>query len=171
MTGSIASFVYFIGTATVNTSIPTYVANPNCGNRALTYALQMQAGGTVPAAFSLNSSTKQFIVTQGVAIATGTYALRIVVTETFSSSGNKVNSACLWTVTIKCTSSISVQTNPIPASTTYTLNPNSLNTISLTLPTYANSPSTCTFGPLYSVKNIATGACEPWITCTPTSSI
>jgi len=65
MTGSISSFTYYYSDPTVNTNLPTYVAVPNCGNMPLTYSLQLQAGGTVPSAFSLNltASPKLFVIT------------------------------------------------------------------------------------------------------------
>jgi len=168
MINPIASFTYYYGDPTSNTPLPTYTAIPNCGNKPLSYSLQMQAGGTVPSAFSLNLATKMFVITQNVAIPyTVNYNLKLVVTETYQ--GITSNSACLWTVTVTCIRSLTLMTNPIPASTTYILDPNNLNTSALTLPTYSSSPAWCTASFSYDVKNTATSTCTPWITCNPTT--
>lgn len=55
-TGSITSFTYYLGSPTVLTAMPTYVTNPACGVNTLTYTLQLQAGGSLPAAFSLDTT-------------------------------------------------------------------------------------------------------------------
>ena len=133
-------------------------------------SLHLQNGGTVPSAFSLNLSTKMFVITQGVAITTGSYNLMLVATETFSPSNPKQTS-CMWTVKVICTTSISVLTNSTPPMNTYVLNPNQLNTLTLALPTYSNTPASCSWTPIYSVINSATGLCSSWITCSPTTSI
>jgi len=39
MTGSITSFTYYNGDASVNTNIPTYTVFPNCGSMPITYTL------------------------------------------------------------------------------------------------------------------------------------
>lgn len=169
MSAAIASFTYYYTTPTVNTPMPTYTVVPNCMNKPITYSLQMQDGSAVPAAFTLNTSTMMFVITQNVFIAIGTYNLKIVATETYSTVAPKFNNLCLWTVTILCTTSISVQTNPTPASTTYILDPNNLNTVSLPVPTYVPTPAACTLAPVYSVKDTGTSACPSWITCSPTA--
>jgi hypothetical protein len=61
-----------------------------------------------------------------------------------------------------------VQTNTIPASTTFTLDPNNLNTISLTSPIYIANPNGCGITPTLSIKNVDTGTCPTWISpCSP----
>jgi hypothetical protein len=170
-TGSISAITYFIGSATLLTAMPTYVTNPACGVNTLSYTLLMQAGGTVPAAFSLDTTNMKFVITQGVALVNGIYNLKIVATENLCTSGTVINDLCLFTVTVKCTTSINILSNPIPATITYILNPNTLNTMTQALPTYGPSPSTCAYGFSYSVINIATGACAPWLSCAPTSNI
>ena len=59
-TGTIANIIYFQGTPTVSIAMPTYTLNPTLGANPLTYSLQMQAGGTVPSAFSINTTTMKF---------------------------------------------------------------------------------------------------------------
>ena len=90
---------------------------------------------------------------------TGTYNLRLVATETWSDNGPKINNDTEWTVTVSCASAILVQTNPIPAETTFILDPNNLNTQTLTLPTYVSNKPGCPFEPVYEIKLIADGSC------------
>lgn len=108
MDAPIANFVYFYGSPTSNTPLPNYTVVPNCGNKPVTYTLQMQDGSGVPAAFSVNSVTKMFVITTGVPIAYGVYALKLIATEQYTPVNPVKNQACLWTVTIKCTNTINV---------------------------------------------------------------
>ena len=80
------------------------------------------------------------------------------------------NSEVTFKVTIKCTKSIAISTNPIPATVTYLLDPNNLFLQNVAVPTYQTTPSSCPFTPLYSIKNVASGACVSWLTCNPTTS-
>jgi hypothetical protein len=94
----------------------------------------MQAGGSIPAAFSLDQTNKKFVVTQNINITPGTYNFKMTVTDPVS---GLTNSSCIWSVNFVCTtSSISTLSNPIPATTTYILNPNSLVSASFSLPTF-----------------------------------
>jgi hypothetical protein len=63
---------------------------------------------------------------------------------------------------------MTLATNPVPASTTYSLNPNSLVTTTINVPTFTYSPAWCTVTPLYTIVDTATSACTSWITCNPT---
>jgi len=111
----------------------------------------------------------EFVITQNVAISyTANYNFKLVVTETYQ--GITSNSACLWTVTVKCTRSLSLVNNPILASMTYILDPNNLNISTLTLPTYSPSPAWCTASFSYAITETSTTLCPPWITCNPTTN-
>jgi hypothetical protein len=100
-----------------------------------------------------------FQVINNVPIAAGIYRLKLIATETWSDLNPKFNDQTLWSVTIACASSMNVVTNPIPASTTYILDPNFLNTQTLTLPTYSVNPGTCPFGPVYNVQLVSDLSC------------
>jgi hypothetical protein len=168
MTNCIAPITYAIGAATATYDLPTYTVTPNCGGKPVSYALQMVSGGSVPNAFSIDSTNKKFVITQNVPIANGVYDLRIIATETWSATSPKTESSCTFTVTVTCTQSIALLTNVIPATYTYYLNPNTLATVSWATPTYGPVPSSCSYGPVtYTVKNVATGTCPTWITCSP----
>jgi hypothetical protein len=133
MSSSIASFTYYYGDPTVHTPFPVFAAVPNCGAKPLAYSLELQSGGPAPTAFSLDTSSLMFLITQNIPIPyNANYNLKLIVKETYDNI--TTNSACLWTVSIACTRSISVSTNPIPASTIYILDPNNLNTSVLTMP-------------------------------------
>jgi hypothetical protein len=61
------------------------------------------------------------------------YTVKVVATDPKTGI---TNSDLTFTVTIKCTRTISVQSNPIPATIIYILDPNSLNTLSQAMPIY-----------------------------------
>jgi hypothetical protein len=73
--------------------MPTYTLNPALGANPLTYSLQMQDGGIVPSAFSINTTIMKFKITEGITISNGVYNLKIVATENLCSSGTKFNDA------------------------------------------------------------------------------
>jgi hypothetical protein len=167
-TGSIANIAYHEVAGTMSVNLPTYTVVPNCGGVGVTYALSLVGGGTVPAAFSIDTTNKKFQITAGTSIASGVYNVRITATETWSASSPKTESTCTFQVTVTCTDSLSILTNVIPASYTYLLNPNTLNTISWATPTFGPTPTNCVYGPVtYSVVDVATGTCPSWITCAP----
>ena len=167
MTGSINSFTYAYGSPTVTVPMPVYAASPNCGASPIAYQLVLQSGGAAPPAFTLDLTNKKFVVTQGVAIAyPAVYPLKIIAKETYNNV--TTNQSCLFAVTIICTQSITVTTNPIPATVTYILDPNVLVKINLTMPTYQQNPSLCQTGFSFSIVNYITGVpCQSWITCNP----
>lgn len=56
-----------------------------------------------------------------------------------------------FTVTVYCTKSITLQSNAIPTTVIYKLNPNTLVTSNLSVPLYAANPAICTLNLTYSV--------------------
>ena len=71
--------------------------------------------------------------------------MKVTVTDPLS---GVINSSQTFQVTIRCTQSISLVTNLISSTVTYLIDPNTLVTTTLTLPTYSPSPSSCAYGPL-----------------------
>jgi len=115
----------------------------------------------LPASITFSSPTITVFTTT---LASNTsYVVKVVATDPLST----IQNTATFNVYIKCTSSIGVLSNTIPATQTYLLDPNTLNTITLTTPTFGCTPSGCPFAPVYSVIDTGTGTCPTWITCSP----
>ncbi len=82
----ITSFTYNYGSPTANVNFPTYTSSPACPGLVLSYALSLQAGGTIPAAFSLDQTNKKFVVTTLINIPSATYSFKMTVTHSSGST-------------------------------------------------------------------------------------
>jgi len=108
-------------------------------------------------------------VTETDPLAVGVYQVRITVTDPKTGLSNN---SLLIDVTVLCTKSISIVTNPIPATTIYTINTSVLMTTQLTLPTYEPTPNTCAMGTWsYSVALDPVATFPAFITENPTTTI
>jgi hypothetical protein len=121
-------------------------------------------GSPLPSSITYTAPTIS-VQTNAYALATS-YTVKIVATDPKT---GLTNSALTFNVVIKCTKSIDVASNPIPASTTYILDPNMLQTTTLIFPTFVNNPSGCPYGPVATVKKVPSANCVSWLTCNPTS--
>lgn len=101
--------------------------------------------------------------------ATGVYRVKVTVHDPKTLI---TDSTLEFDVTVLCTKSIAVLTNPIPATIIYTINTSVLMTTSLTVPTYEPTPNGCTSGTwTYSVALDPVAAFPPFITQNPTTTI
>lgn len=84
----------------------------------------------------------------------------------------QTHTSVLISVTILCTKSISLVSNPIATTTDYTINKSQLLTTTLSLPTYQPTPNNCAIGTLtFQVLAEPAGPLAPFITEYPTSKI
>jgi hypothetical protein len=101
-------------------------------------------------------------------LKTGVYTVKISVLD--PKSGN-TNQALTVSVTVKCTKTLNLVTNTIPATTLYTINKTQLLTTLNTVPSYEPYPNNCAVGQLtYEVQLSPVSTPFPaWITQYPTS--
>lgn len=160
--GALSDVLYYITDPAI-TRTPLYSLTPSDCTYELVLTVTLADNSPLPA--SITYTAPNISVYSNTFASNASYAIKIVATDPKS---GMTNSALTLNVSIKCSKTISLFTNTIPATTTYVLNPNSLVTNTLTTPTFSRSPSSCPFAPVYSVKNTATSTCPAWITCTPT---
>ena len=142
---------------------PAYSLTPADCTYELVLTVTLSDNSPLPA--SITYLVPSISVSSAVFASNTSYAVKIVATD--PKTGVQ-NSALTLNVVIKCSKTISIVSNSIPATSIYTLNPNSLVTSTLTTPTFGCTPSGCPFAPVYSVINSGTGTCPTWITCAPT---
>jgi hypothetical protein len=151
---------YYVGDTT--TSIPvTFSFTPDGCPNLLVYTVTKADDSALPTPITYASGVISVHTDDATKI--GTYSIKVLVVDPNTSTTNTQT----FSVEIKCTKSISVQANTIPASTTYVLDPNNLNTIHLTSPTYAPNKADCPFTPSLSIVDVDNGGCPAWITCNP----
>lgn len=97
----------------------------------------MQDASPVPVGFSIVGT--EFVIAQNVDIEVGFYDLVVEITETFT---GLVNTGTTFTVEVKCSTTM-IPLSTLPVTTTYTINPYTLETTTLTLPTYQQTPPSC----------------------------
>ena len=101
---------------------------------------------------------------QNTDIEVGFYDFVIEITET---NTGLVNTDTTFTVEVKCSSTL-VPLTTLPAATTYTINPYTLETTTLTLPSYQQSPPSCASLINFEIYKSTDSVCPAWVvTCTP----
>jgi len=172
MTASIGATTYYIADPMMNVSIPLFGLTPSTCPYELVYSATLTDGVTpLPAPITLaNVSGNQVLQLFSTdPAATGIYIVRIKVVDPKT---GQTNTSLTASVTIKCTKSISLVANPIPATTTYTINTSILKTTSFSLPTYQPSPSNCAIGTLsFQVALDPVSAFPTFITQFPSTKI
>jgi hypothetical protein len=158
---ALGTVTYYI-TDTATTITPTYSLTPSGCPNLLTFTVTQADNSALPSSITYSSGT--ISIHSNTFSDTGSYSIKVVARD----PGTGVTNQETFSVVIKCTKTVSVQTNTIPASTTYALDPNNLSTITLTSPTYAHNPSGCAYTPTLAIKNVNTGTCPTWISpCSP----
>lgn len=135
---SVSPQVYYINDPAAVVSIPLYTLTPATCPYELAYAAALANGNSLPSAISLQSSGLRLFETDPTLI--GVYQVRITVSDPKTALSHN---SLLIDVTIKCTKQIALVSNPIPATSVYTINTSNLLTTSHLLPTYQPSPSNC----------------------------
>jgi len=164
---SVSPQVYYINDPAAVLSIPLYTLTPSTCPYELAYSAVLADGNPLPNAISLQSSGLRFFETDPTLI--GVYQVRITVSDPKTSLSHN---SLLIDVIIKCTKQISLVSNPIPATSVYTINTSTLLTTSHLLPTYQPSPSNC--NPLslsYQVELNPVALFPGFITANPTTQV
>jgi len=159
---ALTDVLYFITDPAI-TRTPAYNLTPADCPYELVVTVTLSDNSSLPPSITYTAMTIS-VQTNTYALATS-YAVKIVATDPKSGVINSLT----FNVVIKCTKSIDVASNPIPASTTYILDPNVLQTTTLTYPTFINNPSGCPYGPVATVREVISTSCVSWVTCNPTS--
>jgi len=131
--GTLAAVNYYI-TDTAITRTPSYTLIPSDCPNELVMSVSLIDNSPLPT--SITFSQPIISVYQTDYALTNYAGYQVKVTATDPKTGVTNSSTTFW-VYVKCTKTISVATNPIPATTTYILDPNILATQTLTLPTFA----------------------------------
>jgi hypothetical protein len=131
---ALSAVTYFI-TNPASTVILTFALTPvGCPN-SLVFTVTQADNTVLPS--SITYAGGIISIYSSTYSAIGSYSVKVVALDPSTGTTNTQT----FSVAIKCTQSIIIAANPIPAITTYVLNPNTLNSVSLTSPTY--TPSRC----------------------------
>jgi hypothetical protein len=140
---SLTDVIYYIADSSIIRT-PSYNLTPSTCPYELILTVTLSDGSPLPSSIQYNAPS--------IYVYTATYALKTAYTVKIVATDPKTgvtNSGLTLNVFIRCTKTIDVTLNPIPASTIYTLDPNNLNSITLYLPTYARTPSACPYSPTW----------------------
>lgn len=125
---------YYINDPAMVVSIPLYTITPGTCPYELTYAAALVNDDPLPNAITLQNSGSHFLrLLETNPLLTGVYQVKITVTDPKTALSHN---SLLIDVTILCTKQISLVTNPIPATSVYTINKSLLLTTTHLLPTY-----------------------------------
>jgi hypothetical protein len=125
-------------------------------------------GSALPNAISFDGITTVKVF-ENTFSATGVYSVKVKAKDPKSLI---TNSSLTFSVIVKCTKSVSIVTNPIAASNSYTIDPAILQTTNLSLPNYDANPVGCIIGPYtYEVEIIPSATLPTWITKNPSTGI
>jgi hypothetical protein len=121
MLSSVSPALYYINDPFIDVIIPSYSLGPATCPYELTYSAALADGSPLPNAITLqDASGSHFLrLSETDPLATGVYSVRISVLDPKTS---QTNTSLLIDVTVLCTKSISLVSNPIPAMTEYTIN-------------------------------------------------
>jgi len=117
---ALTDVLYFITDPAI-TRTPAYNLTPSNCPYELVLTVTLSDGSPLPSSITYTAPTIS-VQTNAYALATS-YTVKIVATDPKT---GLTNSALTFNVVIKCTKSITVSANSIPATTTYTLDPNVL---------------------------------------------
>lgn len=171
MLSSVQPALYYINDPYIDVSIPLYTIGPATCPYELSYSAALANLSPLPNSISLQAqSGSHFLRLQETdPFATGVYSVRVSVVDPKT---GLTHTSLLIGVTILCTKSISLLTNPIPALTTYTINKSQLLTTTFNLATYEPSPSNCAHGAwTYQVLLDPVGPLPTFITGNPATQI
>jgi hypothetical protein len=112
--------VYYITDPQIDVSIPLYTLTPSSCPYQLTYSASLADGSALPASITLHGSdSNSFIrLSSSDPTALGEYTVKITAVDPVTEESDDT---LTFKVTIFCTKSFVVVTNPIPAVTTYTI--------------------------------------------------
>jgi len=121
MLSSVSPAQYYINDPFVDVIIPLYSLGPATCPYELTYSAALADGSPLPNAITLqDASGSHFLrLSETGPLATGVYSVRISVLDPKTSL---THTSLLIDVTVLCTKSISLVSNPIPVTTEYTIN-------------------------------------------------
>ena len=144
MLSNISPVVYFITDALIPVSIPVYTISPaTCPYELVIDAVTLADGSALPNAITFDGITTAKVF-ENTFSATGVYTVKVRAKDPKSLI---TNSSLTFSVTVKCTKSVSMVTNTIAASNSYVIDTAILQTTTLSLPTYDASPVGCIIGP------------------------
>ena len=147
--------------------IPAYTLTPSGCPNELTYSVTMSDDSVLPSQFTFTNTpgSEAINVFTTTKTLTGVYTMKVTVTDPKTGIAS---SSQTFVVTLKCTKSITIVTNPNASTINYKIDPNLLVQTTLTLPTYNSFPVGCAYGPLsYSLSY--SGTFPSWINQNPTA--
>lgn len=162
--------LYYINDPYIDVTIPLYTIGPVTCPYELTYSAALADANPLPNAITLQNNGLHFLrLYETDPLATDVYSVRVSVLDPKTSL---THTSLLIDVTVLCTKSIILLTNPIPSMTEYSINKSQLLTTTLGLPAYGPSPSNCAHGTWsYQVQLVPVGPIPAFITENPTTQI
>jgi len=165
-----APVLYYINDPAIDSTVPLFKLTPSTCPYELQYSATLADGSPLPNAISLVtlSGAQTIHVSETDPTLSGVYKVKIKVVDPKTGI---VNQALTQDVTVKCTKSLNLVTNTIPASTVYTINKTQLLKTINSVPSYQPYPNNCPVGILtYEVQLSPVSTPFPsWITQYPTN--